>query len=424
MSTTDLSGLRQPARCQVALAGIAIQMCLGTVYAWSAFKSPLLDAHRAHGWTTPQVGLAFTLVILSIGVSAAFGGKLVDKAGSRKIATIGAILFALGTASAGLANHFGSLWLLWIGYGVIGGTGNGLAYITPIAVLVRWYPECRGKITGLAVMGFGLGAALMGFIVPLVLPVLGITNSFLLFGALLLVVMLLAAQRLENPAAGRRAAPSPLVVKMAATPPRELRQALGMYQFYVLWGLMFFNITAGLMLISNLSPFAQQQLSIGPEVAGVILLLTALANGLGRIVWAALSDRIGRKATFLLLVGSQIPLFLLLPHVTGFVPFTIICCYILLCYGGGFGSMPAFAADTFGTRCMGEIYGKVLLAWGLAGVAGPTIMDVVQNVTGSYAMALTAAACILVLGFLLTLSYRRPDSTQRAAVVDVAETGG
>jgi MFS transporter, OFA family, oxalate/formate antiporter len=424
MSTTDLSSARQPARCHVAIAGIAIQMCLGTVYAWSAFKKPLLEAHQADGWTTTQVGLAFTLVILFIGISAAFGGKLVDKAGSRKVATVGAILFALGTASAGLANHFGSLWLLWIGYGVIGGTGNGLAYITPIAVLVRWYPECRGKITGLAVMGFGLGAAIMGFIVPLVLPMLGITDTFLLSGGLFLVAMLIAAQRLENPPAARQTSRSPAIVTAAETSPRDLRQALGMYQFYVLWGLMFFNITAGLMLISNLSPFAQQQLSIGPKMAGVILLLTALANGLGRIVWAALSDLIGRKATFLLLVGSQIPLFLLLPHVTGFVPFTIICCYILLCYGGGFGSMPAFAADTFGTRCMGEIYGKILLAWGVAGIAGPTIMDMVQKTTASYAMASVTAACVLVIGFLLALSYRRPDAAQSPTIVDIAKTGG
>ena len=398
-----------PKRWPVAVSGILLQVFLGTVYAWSAFKKPLLQVHGPQGWTTTQVGLAFTLVILFIGLSAAFGGKLVDKAGSRKVATAGAILFALGTVCAGLANHFNSLWLLWIGYGVIGGTGNGLAYITPIAVLVRWFPDRRGMITGLAVMGFGLGAAAMGFVVPMILPVLGITKTFLLSGGLFLVGMLIAAQQLNNPPAGWvPPAPKASAKKVAEVRQCELGEALGMYQFYVLWAVMFFNITAGLMLISNLSPFAQQQLHIDPKAAGLILLITALANGFGRIVWAALSDLIGRKPTFLVLVATQIPLFLILPHVTSFALFTVICSYILLCYGGGFGSMPAFAADTFGTRCMGEIYGKVLLAWGIAGIAGPTIMDMVQKSTNSYAAALLTAAGLLGLGFLLALTYRKP----------------
>lgn len=386
-----------------------MQMFLGTVYAWSAFKKPLLQVHQPQGWTVTQVGMAFTLVILFIGLAAAFGGKLVDRAGSRKVATCGAILFALGTLCAGFANHFNSLWLLWIGYGVIGGTGNGLAYITPIAVLVRWYPDRRGMITGLAVMGFGLGAAIMGFLVPLLLPALGITKLFLLCGGLFLIAMLIAAQQLNNPPEGWQA-PAPLKAarKQPECPTCELRDAVGMYQFYVLWALMFFNITAGLMLISNLSPFAQQQLHIDAKAAGVILLITALANGFGRIIWAALSDLIGRKTTFLIMVGTQIPLFLILPHVTSFALFVAICSYILLCYGGGFGSMPAFAADTFGTRAMGEIYGKILLAWGIAGIAGPTIMDTVQKSTNSYAAALVAAAGLLGLGFLLALTYRRP----------------
>ena len=397
-------------RWPIAVAGILMQMFLGTVYAWSAFKKPLLEAHQAQGWSAPQVGLAFTLVILCIGLAAAFGGRLVDRAGSRRVATVGALLFALGTVCAGIADAYNSLWLLWIGYGVIGGLGNGLGYITPIAVLVRWFPDRRGMITGLAVMGFGLGAAVMGFVVPLVLPTLGIAHTFVLSGGLFLVGMLIAARQLNNPPAGWQAPASGRATARKAPDavPCELREALRMSQFYILWALMFFNITAGLMLISNLSPFAQAQLHIDPKQAGVILLITALANGLGRIVWAALSDLIGRKPTFLLLVGTQIPLFLLLPHITGFAMFTAVCSYLLLCYGGGFGSMPAFAADTFGTRCMGEIYGKILLAWGIAGIVGPTVMDYVQKTYGSYSTALQVAAVLLAGGFLLALCYRRP----------------
>ncbi|MEN6301682.1 MAG: OFA family MFS transporter [Armatimonadia bacterium] len=398
-------------RWPVAAAGVAVQMMLGTVYAWSAFKKPLLAAHAAQGWTGPQVGAAFTLVILFIGISAACGGKLVDRAGSRKVATLGAVLFGLGTLCAGLADRAGSLWLLWIGYGVMGGIGNGLAYITPIAVLVRWFPDRRGMVTGLAVMGFGLGAAVMGKLVPLVLPELGIAKTFLLSGGVLLVGLLIATQKLDNPPQGWQPPVSSKSARKVAEDGADcdLHAVLGMYQFYLLWGLMFINVTAGLMLISNLAPFAEQQLGdIGPGPVGTILLVTALANGLGRIVWACVSDWIGRQRTFLLIVGTQIPLFLLLPHVTSCAGFTLVCSYILLCYGGGFGSMPAFTADTFGTRCMGEVYGKVLLAWGVAGIAGPTVMDCVQKATNEYSSALVVAAGLLTLGFVLALMYRKP----------------
>src|SRR3989339_2129531 len=153
-------------RVIVALAGIVMQLMLGSVYAWSVFKKPIMEGL---GWSGPQVGLTFTLAILFLGISAAFGGRFVDKAGSRTIAIISAVLFGLGTIIGGYAISVSNLWLLWIGYGVIGGIGNGLGYITPIAVLVRWFPDKKGMITGVAVMGFGLGAALMGQVAPLLI---------------------------------------------------------------------------------------------------------------------------------------------------------------------------------------------------------------------------------------------------------------
>lgn len=401
-------------RWPVAVAGVVMQMLLGTVYAWSVFKKPLMAAHP---WSVTETGLAFTLVILFIGIAAACGGRFVDRAGSRRVATVGAVLFALGTLCAGLADQLGSLWLLWVGYGVIGGTGNGLCYITPIAVLVRWFPDRRGLITGLAVMGFGFGAAAMGQVAPLLLPRLGVAPTFYLSGVVFLAGLLLAAQALSNPPVGWQApAPRGGGSRVAAEAPQTpLRGALGMFQFYVLWALMFINVTAGLMLISNLSPLAQKQLGVTPVLAGTVVLITSLANGLGRIVWAALSDLIGRRATFVLLVGSQIPVLLLLPQVTGFALFTLCASYVLLCYGGGFGSMPAFAADTFGTRSIGEIYGKILLAWGVAGIVGPTVMDQSLRATGGYTVGLQLAAGLLVLGLLLALSYRRPQATGEVA---------
>lgn len=413
--TTDTAAVEtRENRWSVAVAGVVVQLLLGTVYAWSVFKKPLM---AAHGWSNTEVGLAFTLVVLFIGVSAAFGGGFVDKAGARRVATVAAVLFGLGTVLAGVADHLGNKWVLWLGYGVIGGIGNGLGYVTPIAVLVRWFPDKRGLITGLAVMGFGLGAALMGQVAPLIIPTMGLANTFFMFGGVFLVVLLIAAQKLNNPPAGW----TPAVTEGTVTQPQsrmdcDLAAALRMNQFYLLWGILFLNVTAGIALISNLSPMAQAQTGVTAVVAGTVVLMGSLANGLGRIVWASLSDRWGRRLVFLLLLGTQVPVMLLLPKLTSPVVFAAACCYILLCYGGGFATMPAFAADTFGSRCMGQIYGKILLAWGAAGVVGPMLMEYVQKQSGNFATALYIAAGLLTIGFLLALSYRRPrDKTSAEA---------
>jgi MFS transporter, OFA family, oxalate/formate antiporter len=392
-------------RWAIAVAGVVMQMVLGTVYAWSVFKKPLM---ADHGWSNTQVGLAFTLVILFIGLSAAFGGRFVDRAGTRRVATIAAVLFGLGTLLGGLADTTDSLWLLWLGYGVIGGIGNGLGYITPVAVLTRWFPDKRGLITGLAVMGFGLGAAIMGQVAPLVIPSIGVAGTFYLSGVLFLVVLLLVAQRLVNPPAGY--APQGMAARATGPAPScDLRDAMRMPQFYILWGLLFINVTAGIALISNLSPLAQSQVGLTAVAAGTLVFVTSLFNGFGRIFWAFLSDRVGRKNVFLLILGTQVPLFILLPSIARAAPFGVVCCYILLCYGGGFGTMPAFAADTFGTRCMGDIYGKILLAWGLAGVVGPMLMEQIQAQSGSFAAALYVAAGLLAVGFVLAALYRKPE---------------
>ncbi len=366
---------------------------------------------EAHGWSGPQVGLAFTIVIFCLGIAAAMGGKFVDKAGARKVATAAAILFGLGTLIAGYADKIGNLWLLWLGYGVIGGIGNGLGYITPIAVLVRWFPDKKGVITGLAVMGFGFGSALIGLTVPSMLTTLGIANTFYLLGVIYLVVLLIVAQNLNNPPEGWTlpAATTAAAKKTAAAVnPVDLKVALGMPQFYLLWLVLFINVMAGLALISNLSPMAQSQLGINAVVAGTLVFVSSLFNGLGRIGWAALSDKIGRKTTFLIILGSQIPLFFLLSKVTNIWVFAAMSCYILSCLGGGFATMPAFAVDTFGPKNMGAIYGKILIAWSLAGVVGPMLMEYFKKASNSFSLALLVASGMLCVGVFVVSLYKKP----------------
>lgn len=394
-------------RWKIAAAGVAMQMMLGTVYAWSVFKKPLFAAHQNHGWLEQHIGFTFTLTIFFLGLSAAICGRFVDKAGSRRIASAAAVLFGLGTALAGVADATHQLWLLWLGYGVIAGIGNGLGYVTPVAVLVRWFPDKKGFITGLAVMGFGLGAAIMGQVAPLTIKYWGISQTFYAAGCLFLVGMLIAAQKLENPPADWAVAPKS--AKAASTAASlDLKAARGTYQFYVLWAILFLNVTAGIALISNLSNMAQKQLEIGAVLAGTIVFVTSLFNGFGRLFWGSLSEKIGRRNVFLLIFLTQIPLFFILPHVANKALFTIICSYILLCYGGGFGTMPSFAADTFGPKHIGAIYGTILLAWGVAGAAGPMLMEWMYARTQSFQIALTIAAVLLCVGFVVALLYRKP----------------
>ncbi len=394
----------------VAMSGIVMQLLLGTVYGWSVFKKPLMDAH---GWSGPQVGLAFTIVIFCLGCAAALGGKFVDKAGARKVATVAAILFGLGTLIAGYANSINNLFLLWLGYGVIGGIGNGLGYITPIAVLVRWFPDKKGVITGLAVMGFGFGSALIGLTVPSLLTGIGITNTFYILGAIYLIVLLIVAQNLNNPPEGW-VLPAAANMKAKAAAPvvnsMDLKKALGMNQFYLLWMVLFINVTAGLALISNMSPMVQSQLGVTAVVAGTIVFVSSLFNGAGRIFWAALSDKIGRKNVFLIMLISQIPVFLLLPKAANVFIFGAMSCYILSCLGGGFATMPSFAVDTFGPKNIGGIYGKILLAWSTAGVVGPMLMEHFKKVSNSFTLALSVAAGMLCLGIVLVSLYKKPNS--------------
>jgi OFA family oxalate/formate antiporter-like MFS transporter len=188
-----------------------------------------------------------------------------------------------------------------------------------------------------------------------------------------------------------------------------------MHQFYILWGILFLNVTAGIALISNLSPMAQSQLKLAnPAVmAGSIIFAASLFNGIGRLFWGVLSEKIGRNIAFMLIFLTQIPLFLILPYITNVVLFTSVCCYILLCYGGGFGTMPSFASETFGPRHIGSIYGPILFAWGAAGAAGPMLMEWVKKASNSFTLALSIAAAILALGFIITLFYRKPQLAPR-----------
>jgi len=398
-------------RWLIAVSGVIIMTILGTVYAWSVFVKPVM---AANGWTQASVAVVFMIIIGMIGLSAAFGGMLVDKKGPKFVATLGVILYACGVLLGGAALKIGSIWLLYLGYGVLGGAGNGLAYVVPIATLIRWFPDKRGLITGLSVMGFGLGAFFIGKIVPGLIVNVGVANAFFVLGGVYLVVNLLAAMVLRNPP--QVWLPDgfiPPTSTVSAADSFSWNEAKKTPQWYMIWGMLFLNVSAGMGLLSKLSPMAQdvyraaQGISDPVQLAvlgGGVVATASIFNGLGRLFWAWVSDMIGRKNVFMVMFITQAALYFYLPSVTSTLVFTIIACYLLACLGGGFAVMPAFAADSFGPAYIGKVYGFVLTAWGAAGVIGGLVFAkfTVQP-------ALWTAAALLCVGFVIAFMFKRPN---------------
>ncbi len=411
-------------RWLIAIAAVVIQLCLGTVYAWSVFKLPLMDMW---GWDGKTVQYTFMLLMLIIGLAAAFGGTLVLKKGPRFVATIGGILFGIGTLVAGYAAQTGNIALLYLGFGVIAALGNGFGYVTPIATLIQWFPDKRGLVTGLAVMGFGAGAFFMGKIAPAMIKAYnvvdeagkvtstGVAMTWYIWGIIFLVLVVGAAQMFKNPPKGWLPAGfTPAKTSVSAADSFQFGEAVKRPQWWMLWAMLCLNVSAGLGLISQHSPLAQKMFTFSnPDVVdaaviaaagGTVVAVAAIFNGLGRLFWAKLSDNIGRKMVFMIMFATQAVLYLLvaLGYVPSYTLFLVVSCYLLACYGGGFATMPAFAADSFGPAYIGKVYGFMLTAWSAAGIIGPLVFEAFKP------QALYIAAGLLTVGFLIALVYKAP----------------
>lgn len=401
-----MMGKSYPNRWLIALAGIVMQVCLGTVYGWSVFTKPLMAAHN---WTNSEVTLTFTIAIGTLAISSAAGGYILDTKGARIVATIGGVLFGLGTLITGFGDQIGSLITVYIGYGLFCGLGLGFGYITPIATLVKWFPDKRGLITGMAVMGFGLGSLMLTVLSPGMIASMGTAMTFYIFGAIFLVAVTAAAQLMIEPPAGYAPAGWTPPVGNKASAGMTLGEAVGSKYFYLLWAMLFLNITAGIALISQASPMAQELMPATMSAAdkakqaGAILGIFAVVNGIGRLFWASASDKIGRRTVFFILFASQAVAFYLLANTKDMLLFTIICSYIYACYGGGFATMPAYAADIFGTKYVGRIYGWMLTAWGAAGIMGPMLFARIRQVSGNYSEALLITSAALAVAIVLPI---------------------
>jgi OFA family oxalate/formate antiporter-like MFS transporter len=411
-------------RWVVAIMGTLLQVCLGTVYAWSYFQKPIMDANN---WNNTQAAWAFSIAIFFLGVSAAWGGMNLAKQGPRKLAMLGGLLFGTGYLIGGYALSIGSIPLLYIGYGVIGGCGLGLGYVTPVATAAKWFPDKKGFITGMVVMGFGFGALVMAKILaPIFMAHFNgnVSQVFYALGVFMLIFTLPAGYFLMNPPAGfvpTGYTPPATTAASQASDSTTAKQSILSLPFLLMWIVFFFNIIAGIMFIGFQSPLLQDLLkkSIDPATwsneaviaslaasGATLIAVSSIFNGVGRFFWGGLSDKIGRVQAFRLILGSQFLVFIGLMYVSNPIIFGVLVCYILLCYGGGFGSMPSFVGDVFGAKVMPVVYGTILTAWGCAGIVGPQIVAFLKDNFAAQAAQYTfvTAAALLMAGLLITLA--------------------
>jgi MFS family permease len=431
-------------RWAIAAAGTVAMICLGTVYSWSLFTQPLI---AAFGWSNTTTTWTFALAIFFLGVGAIIGGRWQDRRGPRVVAVTGVVLWGIANVLAGLGvTRLGAPWM-YLTYGLLGGLGLGLGYVTPVATVTKWFPEKRGFGSGMVVMGFGLGAFLYNNIlnaIPAFSAVAGeagkvvaargggtpgaalsgeavgtLMSTFVWSGIIFAVVGGICASFLRNPGAAattstEREALHPERSADAEAAARSRRadhppsRALRTPQFWSLWAMLFLNVTAGILFISNAVPIMRELTGAAPATALAVYGFIALFNGLGRFFWGAVSDRIGRNLAYVLIYGTQVVIFFIVGGIHTLWLVAALFAIVLLDYGGGFGTMPSFTADYFGTKYMGVNYGWILSAWGVGGIVGPIFVAAVKDRTGSFSGALPVIAIVLLAAAILPLVTRKP----------------
>ena len=410
-------------RWLIPVGAVMVHICIGSVYAWSTFNRPIQAVFpNAPWWFSPPYP-TFTTALVLLGLSAAFGGPWVERRGPRVAATAAAIFFGVGLLIGGIGLAVQQNVLVFLGMGVIGGIGCGLGYISPVSTLVKWFPDRRGMATGMAIMGFGGGAFLAGYLNVYFMGLLGIAKTMMALGAAYLAIMLIGASILRRPPEGW--APAGWVAptktnKMITDRSVSRNAAINTVQFYLLWGILFINVTAGIVILAQASPMAQDMFRKTPVEAGVLVSLISLFNAGGRFFWASSSDYIGRRNTYTLFFVVQFILFLLIPGFAARGDWTVFeasLFVVFTMYGGGFATIPAFLADIFGPENVGAIHGAVLTAWSAAAVTGPIIITELSNRAKAalapgasrvhiYDTPLAVLAAGLAVGFVLTLLVR------------------
>jgi len=439
-------------RWLVPPAALSIHLAIGQAYAFSVFKKPLnylvqvsanggglkalpgLDSPHALDWKFTDLGWIFSLAIVFLGLSAAVFGKWLERVGPRKAMFTSAVCFASGFFISALGVQIHQLWLIYLGYGVIGGIGLGIGYISPVSTLIKWFPDRPGMATGMAIMGFG-GGALIG--APLASNLmayfrtdhdLGVEKTFLVMGAIYFVAMMFGVFTVRVPQEGWKpegwvapAKPKALVTANHV----EVNAAFTTPQFWMLWIVLCMNVTAGIGILEQASPMIQELFKgriTATAAAGFVALLSLFNMG-GRFIWSSVSDYIGRKNTYYVFFVLGAVLYYLAPRtgVSGMnsIPlFVGISAVIVSMYGGGFATVPAYLRDLFGTMEVGAIHGRLLTAWSAAGIFGPVLVNYIREyeknhgvpLSDSYSTVLYVMVGLLIVGFIANSAVREVSS--------------
>ncbi|MGH3717380.1 MAG: OFA family MFS transporter [Pseudonocardiaceae bacterium] len=421
-------------RWLVPPAALSIHLAIGQAYAWSVFKKPLETSLGISGVAS---ALPFTLGIVMLGLSAALFGTRVDRNGPRWAMVISMCCFCGGFLIAALGVSVGQYWLVVLGYGVVGGIGLGIGYISPVSTLIMWFPDRPGLATGIAIMGFGGGALIAAPWSSSMLTAFGATGvhpdpsgiakAFLIHGAVYAVFMSVGWLLIRVPADGWQPAgwePTPQPVGgLISADSVSARNAIRTPQFWLLWVVLCFNVTAGIGILERAAPiytdFFPARAGLTAAAAGFVAILS-LANMLGRFVWSSTSDVLGRKNIYRLYLGVGALLYLTVTLTTNAdkVVFLVCCMLILSFYGAGFATVPAYLRDLFGTYQVGAIHGRLLTAWSTAGVLGPVIVNAIADdriaagVTGPgrYTPSFSIMIGLLIIGFVCNELIRPVDS--------------
>ena len=403
-------------RWWIVLAGVCLQMALGSAYAWSVFRIPL---SKEFGWSIFQVTSTFTISWFVLGCAALLGGLGLNRSTPRTVAMPGGLLWGLGVFLASFSAH--KLWWLYLSYGVIGGTGLGMGYIVPISVLVKWFPDRRGLITGMAVGGFGAGSLIAAPVAHRLIESVGVLPTFSYLGVVYALVAVAAASFLRNPPPNWHPAGwAPSAAQLAQRCDRDftLGEALGRWQWWAICLLLCINTMAGLCITSQAAPIFQEMGGASAAAAAGLVGIISIGNGLGRIFWAWISDLTNRKMAFFLMYLTEVLLFWTYHRITSITLLAVATFVVVMCYGGAYGITPAFAADYFGPTHVGPIFGLMMLPWAFASALGPSLFAYLRQINGTYTQGLYWIASMMTVSLLLPILISPPRNRTSVKISD------
>ena len=388
----------------IALAAIGLHISIGSVYAWSVLTRPIMVDM---GFTLSQTTWTFSLAILMLGLSAGFLGSFAEKIGPKKSGLLAMLFWVTGLFGTAYALSIHNLTLLYLFYGIIGGIGLGIGYITPVSTLVKYFPNRPGFATGLAIMGFGFASLIAGPLMQYLVAQVGLVDNFIILGIIYLVIMGASSLYLKAPQQKHLTRTTKDKSTMYVHNHGMLaNDAMKTWQFRALWWVFFINITCGIGLLSLASPMAQEAIGMTPAAAASLVGVIGIFNGGGRIAWSTISDYLGRAQTYILFFIIEIVAFHLLAQTNSALTFQILILLIITCYGGGFSCMPAYLADLYGIRQLSTIHGRILTAWGLAGIVGPMLVSYFHEAGYGYTTALECFAALFVINTIIAIALK------------------